>query len=567
VRARTTIVIGSLTVMAVALGFGGGAAGAAPACSLARITNAAEQSLDPAVSADGTSIVFRSDANLTGANADHSSEIFRHRPGSTVQVTPNTLSFGPSVDGDGSVVAFESNADIGGQNPTDTNNVWHWTGGSSFSNISDSGGVGIVGSPSVSESGNATIFRSDQNLTGNNPEVNVELFRVTAFGPPFMTQLTNGGAGAASIDEIEISGQGGAAVFSTTRNVTGANADASREVFIWVLGDGFAQLSNTNGGGEYAQTPSINRDGTVVTFEAWGQSGDNSSEIWRWTADGGLEKVTDTSGVNNSFPDVDGSGNRISFFSTANLTGQNTEGDGELFRWDANTDTFLQLTEGNETFVANTQIDGVGARVVFASVDPLVGANADDEEEVYRATCRTFSDVASSHLFFDDVEWMAANGISTGYGDGTYKPTAPVSRGAMAAFMYRLAGEPLGPFPDPGFSDVDGHPFFFEISWMADEEIAGGYEDGTFRPGAAVSRGAMSAFMYRLGSEPPGPFPNPGFSDVPPSHPFYEEIAWMADEEITGGYEDNTFRPATAVSRQAMSAFMRRFAEGPGIPL
>jgi hypothetical protein len=50
----------------------------------------------------------------------------------------------------------------------------------------------------------------------------------------------------------------------------------------------------------------------------------------------------------------------------------------------------------------------------------------------------TFSDVPESHPFYEEIEWMAATGISEGYPDGTYRPTEPVTRQAMSAFMQRL---------------------------------------------------------------------------------------------------------------------------------
>jgi len=42
------------------------------------------------------------------------------------------------------------------------------------------------------------------------------------------------------------------------------------------------------------------------------------------------------------------------------------------------------------------------------------------------------------------------------------------------------------------------HPFYDEIEWAAEEGIADGFSDGTFRPGAPISRGAMTAFLMRL---------------------------------------------------------------------
>jgi len=171
----------------------------------------------------------------------------------------------------------------------------------------------------------------------------------------------------------------------------------------------------------------------------------------------------------------------------------------------------------------------------------------------------SFVDVCTNNPFFDEIEWMADEGISDGYSDGTYRPTGVVTRQSMSAFMYRLAGSPGGSFPDPGFTDVlPTHPFHREISWMASSGVTTGYPDGSFKPLAHVTREAMSAFMFRLVSPTDGPHSDPGFIDVGPDHAFAEEIFWMAAAEITTGYSDGTFRPGNSVTRQAMSAFMQR---------
>ena len=77
----------------------------------------------------------------------------------------------------------------------------------------------------------------------------------------------------------------------------------------------------------------------------------------------------------------------------------------------------------------------------------------------------------------------------------------------MSAFLYRIAGSP--DFTDPAeatFADVGtGHAFFSEVEWMAAEQISTGYDgspDPTYRPGEPVTRQAMSAFLHRLASVP-----------------------------------------------------------------
>jgi hypothetical protein len=134
----------------------------------------------------------------------------------------------------------------------------------------------------------------------------------------------------------------------------------------------------------------------------------------------------------------------------------------------------------------------------------------------------------------------------------------------MAAFLYRLAGEPDFTAPGtPTFSDVPlSHPFYEEIEWLVAEEITGGFPDDTFRPSATVTRQAMAAFLYRLSGEPD--FDPPGtasFSDVPPSHTFFAEIEWLVAEGVASGFSNGTFRPANTVTRQATAAFSHRLVE------
>lgn len=167
-----------------------------------------------------------------------------------------------------------------------------------------------------------------------------------------------------------------------------------------------------------------------------------------------------------------------------------------------------------------------------------------------------------THPFFDEIGWLVDEGIATGYADGTFRGAAAVSRQAMAAFLYRAAGSPLGADPSCAsapFDDVAvGHPFCGEIAWMVDEGITAGYGDGTFRPADPISRQAIAAFPFRWTGQEEGACAGTEFSDVTADHPFCREIAWLADTGITTGYADGTFRPGVVVTRQATAAFLDR---------
>jgi secreted trypsin-like serine protease len=181
-----------------------------------------------------------------------------------------------------------------------------------------------------------------------------------------------------------------------------------------------------------------------------------------------------------------------------------------------------------------------------------------------------FTDIDMEHPFVWEISGIAGLGVAEGFSDGTFRPNVAVSRGAMAAYLYRLAGEPaFTPPATPSFPDVrTSHPFYAEVEWLADEGITTGYSNGTFRPGASVSRAAMAAYLYRFAGEP-GPVLVDFFEDVGPEHPFAGEIGWAASEGIMQGSflgedEDSAlfaFRPGAPTSRQAMAAFLARLHE------
>ncbi len=174
--------------------------------------------------------------------------------------------------------------------------------------------------------------------------------------------------------------------------------------------------------------------------------------------------------------------------------------------------------------------------------------------------------VPGREVFAREIVWLADQGIATGWADGTFRPYQPVLRDAMAAFMYRYSGSPawgisasLSLFRDvvPG-----GLVFYKEITWLSATGVTTGWPDGRFGPFGAVNRDQMAAFLYRLAGSPAFTPPTISpFLDVPTSHVFYKEIAWMADTGISTGWDDGTFRPFESIKRDATAAFLYRFHE------
>ncbi len=186
---------------------------------------------------------------------------------------------------------------------------------------------------------------------------------------------------------------------------------------------------------------------------------------------------------------------------------------------------------------------------------PDEDAQPDDVDEAQVAECilDALPDiVGSTHAA--NVIAIVRNGIATGFGDGTFRPEADVTRGQMAtALSLALDVEPSenAELPDdvpPDSAHAHG------IAAILEGEIAQGRADGSFGPHETVSRGHLATMLanaLELVGENTDELPEDARGSV-----HAEAIAALLGEQIVVGYEDGTFRPAENVNRGHMATYI-----------
>jgi PKD repeat protein len=187
----------------------------------------------------------------------------------------------------------------------------------------------------------------------------------------------------------------------------------------------------------------------------------------------------------------------------------------------------------------------------------------------------SFPDVPVQPAFWalDQILACVDAGIVTGYSDGTYKPTDPVTRDQMAVYISRaLAGGdanvPTGP-ATATFSDVPTDYWAYKyVEYAVAQNVVKGYSDGTYKPADQVTRDQMAVFIARAIVTPTGdaglvnytPPATATFPDVPTTFWAYKYVEYIAQPTIavTKGYPDGDYHPEYVCTRDQMAVYVAR---------
>ncbi|MFF2797094.1 S-layer homology domain-containing protein [Lysinibacillus xylanilyticus] len=192
-------------------------------------------------------------------------------------------------------------------------------------------------------------------------------------------------------------------------------------------------------------------------------------------------------------------------------------------------------------------------------------------------TKTTFKDVPKSHWAYESIKQVAEKGLVTGYEDGTYKPTAQVTRAEFATFLSRVFDS--GERTTSSFNDVSN------THWANDaiqEGLALGFikvedfSNNKFDPNKPMTRGEMSRWLANGLA-----YANPEYAKaieemadssltIIPIPEFYgggvnkKDLPYIGVALGTGllsGYEDFSFKPNGNTTRAEVATILIRFMD------
>ena len=122
-----------------------------------------------------------------------------------------------------------------------------------------------------------------------------------------------------------------------------------------------------------------------------------------------------------------------------------------------------------------------------------------DTTRMYTVTVEegiSFSDVNPGDWFYDNVMDAAENGYISGMGDGTFNPTGATTRAQFASMIANAMGYEANPDAKSAFPDVaDDFWGKAAINFCVENGILSGYDDGTFQPNKAITRQEAASIL------------------------------------------------------------------------
>lgn len=146
------------------------------------------------------------------------------------------------------------------------------------------------------------------------------------------------------------------------------------------------------------------------------------------------------------------------------------------------------------------------------------------------------------------AEWQR-KGLVHGYGDGVFKPNQAITRAEFVALINNVFQ--FSAMNEISFADISsGDPYYSEIQKAVSSGYLSGYEDGTIRPSALITRQEAAvvlakAFELKLTASDSVQLQDAG------ELPAWSKaaVAALLNEGYVSGYPDHTFRGSNSMTR------------------
>ena len=177
-----------------------------------------------------------------------------------------------------------------------------------------------------------------------------------------------------------------------------------------------------------------------------------------------------------------------------------------------------------------------------------------------------FTDVASGSWYYDSVAYVYEQGLMGGTGEGRFSPDLTTSRAMIVTILYRLEGSPAVS-GGASFADVTAGQWYSDgVAWASANGIVTGYSNGSFGPDDTITREQMAAILYRYarykGYALSAQAALDGYADAAQVSAYAADaMKWAVGSGLITGTSGTTLSPAGSATRAQAAVILARFCQ------
>ncbi|MFA5829358.1 MAG: S-layer homology domain-containing protein [Candidatus Gracilibacteria bacterium] len=166
----------------------------------------------------------------------------------------------------------------------------------------------------------------------------------------------------------------------------------------------------------------------------------------------------------------------------------------------------------------------------------------------------SFLDIAT-HWAKDYIVQLSQMGVIQGRTPGSYEPDGLLTRAEMVKIALLTFGYKIDNANTKSFSDVDAAIWFAPYIALAKAQgIVGGYEDGTFKPNASITRAeALKILLVAAKKNLAGAAAAVSFVDVDQAAWYANYVNYAFAKAVVNGKDATHFAPADFITRAEMA--------------
>lgn len=158
------------------------------------------------------------------------------------------------------------------------------------------------------------------------------------------------------------------------------------------------------------------------------------------------------------------------------------------------------------------------------------------------------------------MQYAYDNGLMTGVSANEFAPEATTTRAETCSMLARLEG--VESANNAGFADVSNEWYATAVNWAANVGVVNGYEDSTFQPNTAITREQLAAILMNYAQykgQDVSARADLNGYTDQPSTWATEAMQWAVAEGLITGVTNDELQPQSSATRAQVAAILQRF--------